>query len=133
MFPIVAIIGAISAAVSVYKGADWVAEKVASAHDAASADGKTNTASKTDTKASPFGQALAAQAAGQAVPAGQIGPSAGSAAPTVIQTTHGTDYNALARIQAGVAAYDHIGEHRSTHASPVTVGDPASAVISPAS
>jgi hypothetical protein len=39
---------------------------------------------------------------------------------------HGTDYDSLARMKAGMAAYSHIGAHRGNHpgvANPPGTGD----------
>ena len=38
---------------------------------------------------------------------------------------HGTDYDALARMKAGFAAYNHIGAHHGNHTEqpPVRLGD----------
>jgi hypothetical protein len=139
MFPIIAIVSAISAAVSVYKGSSWAADKVTAMQDAQPAAGKADGTSKPDAKASPFEQALAAQAAGQALPsAGNAAPSTAASTP-IVQTAYGTNYDSLTRIQAGIAAYGHVGERRDNHTGPTqppaTAEDPIPpvAVSSPGS
>jgi hypothetical protein len=111
MLPLIAIGGAISAVASVIKGVSWVADQLGSS--------KAATAAADKAKIAPFEAALAAQAAGQTVPGsgGTAALPANTPAPIgIVPTTHGTDYDTLARMQAGFAAYNHIGEHRANHA-----------------
>ncbi len=113
MFPIVAIGGVIGAVFSVAKGASWLADQLDSSKSTASVGGKGEAkpaTSEAATKASPFEAALSAQVAGQTLPAS---PSAAS-----VPVLHAPDYDASARIKAGVVAYNHIGEHRGNHGKP---------------
>jgi hypothetical protein len=119
MFPLVAIGGVIGAIVSVAKGASWLSDQLGSTKGTGSVGGKTEVKPGSDAKASSFQAALAAQAAGQSVP-----PSA-STAPTTLPAAassamlpaqqHGPDYDAIARMKAGIFAYSHVGEHRDGH------------------
>jgi len=109
MFPLLAIGGVISAVASVAKGASWLAGKLDStgtASDSGKAGGKPMTAAQ----ASQFDAVLSAQVAGQSVP---VSPSA---PVNVLPHQSGLDYNSLASIQAGMVAYNHVGEHRGNHA-----------------
>jgi hypothetical protein len=116
MFPIIAIGGAISAVASVIKGVSWLSDKLGSS-TAAAASGKAGVKSATEAKVSPFEDALAAQAAGQTVPGSGAGNATAGNPPlyAMVQPTHGTDYDTLARMKAGMAAYGHIGEHHGNH------------------
>jgi hypothetical protein len=105
MFPLLAIGGVISAVASVAKGASWLSGKLDSA-GAAAAGAKPMTAAQ----ASQFDAVLSAQVAGQSVP---VSPSA---PVNVLPHQSGLDYNSLASIQAGMVAYNHVGEHRGNHA-----------------
>ncbi len=108
MFPLVAIGGVIGAAISIAKGASWVAEQLDSTQTSGSAGGK----GEAKAAAPSFATALAAQVAGQSVP-----PAATSAATstTMIPQSHTADYDALARMKAGVLAYSHVGQHHGNH------------------
>ncbi len=141
MFPLIAIGGAIGAIMSAIKGASWVSNQLDAANGAeasATSDKQSQTAN-----AAPFEKALAAQAAGQSVPAAATtapaaaAPAPLAAAPTptlapagilaaaptptlapsgILAAAQGTDYTWLARMQAGIAAYGSVGEHHSHHA-----------------
>jgi hypothetical protein len=105
MFPLIAIAGAISAVASVAKGASWLSAHVGAAKTA-SADGNAHGKPQTSAKASPFEAVLAAQAAGQTLPvSARHQPTARCTAPT----------DALARMKAGLVAYNHVGEHHGKH------------------
>jgi hypothetical protein len=111
MLPFIAIGGAISAAATVIKGASWLADKLGSSKAATSAAYKARIA--------PFEAALAAQAAGQTVPvSGTAATRAESPAASamILPPSHGTDYDALARMNAGMLAYNRIGEHHGNRA-----------------
>ncbi|HET7883400.1 MAG TPA: hypothetical protein VFL55_21115 [Acetobacteraceae bacterium] len=109
MFPLLAIGGVIGAVVSAAKGASWLADQLDPTKNAASAGGKSETKPATDAKATSFEATLAAQVAGQTVPASAPSPAAQVANVTAAQ--HGTDYDALGRMKAGMFAYSHVGEH----------------------
>ena len=111
MLPLIAIAGVIGAVMSVAKGAGWVADQVDSTKGGASVGGKGGAKAQIDAKASPFAEALAAQVAGQSVPASAaVTPMAINMPPL-----HGTDYDALARMKAGFTAYNHVGAHHDNH------------------
>ncbi len=118
MFPIIAIAGVIGAVASVAKGADWAAEKLAAIRADRTPAEKTSGNAKLDAAKSGFEQALAAQAAGQAMPSSAVAASGKTAPAAVVPVSHGTDYDSLARIRAGVAAYGHVGERREDHGWP---------------
>jgi hypothetical protein len=121
MFPILAIGGVISAVASVAKGASWLAGKLDStgtASDSGKAGGKPMTAAQ----ASQFDAVLSAQVAGQSVP---VSPSA---PVNVLPHQSGPDYASLARIQAGMVAYNQIGEHRGNHSKALSGASDDSAV-----
>ena len=120
MIPLVAIGGVIGAVMSVAKGASWLSDQI-SDKGAASAGGKTSSASLTEAQASSFAATLAAQTAGQSVPV-----SAASPAPATTASVLGTgpDENAAARAKAGVLAYSNIGQHHGHRAG--AIGHPAS-------
>ena len=117
MLPLLAVGGVIGAVMSIAKGASWLSDQFDSATSSASAGGKAD-AVPTDAKASSFETTLAAQAAGQAVPPGvsdvasttMTGPVA---SPTMMPALHGTDYEALARMRAGLFAYSHQNQNQS--------------------
>ena len=44
-------------------------------------------------------------------------------ATAVTAAQHGTDYDALARMKAGVFAYNHVGEHHGHQKSSPAAGD----------
>ena len=106
MFPIVAIGGVIGAVFSIAKGATWLAEQLDSSSAGASVGSKPEAKQVTEAKASQFESALAAQVAGQKAPV------ATAAVPSSLPPVGGPDYDALARIKAGILAYSHVGEHR---------------------
>jgi hypothetical protein len=118
MFPLIAIGGAISAAASVIKGASWLSGKLGASQAAASAGGKPDVKQQAVARFSPFEAALAAQAAGQTLPGSGIGTAAANTpiATAAVPLIHGTDYDTLARMKAGMAAYSHIGEHHGNRA-----------------
>jgi hypothetical protein len=101
MFPLMIIGGVIGAVATAVKGGAWLSDQISATQSSASVGGKP----------SPFEGALAAQAAGQTMPAGKaaLPPTA------LVQPTHGTDYDALARMNAGIVAYNHVGEHHGKH------------------
>jgi hypothetical protein len=113
--------GIIGAVVSAIQGGSWLSDKIDAAH-AASAGGKSGATSQTAANTSPFEAALAAQAAGQSLPS-TTGGLAAISSPTlsaaIVPATHGTDYDSLARMKAGIMAYSHIGEHRAKSPSAV--------------
>jgi hypothetical protein len=117
MFPLIAIGGAISAVVSVVHGTSWLSGKLGMAKSAAAA-GPTATANpQTNALSSRFEAALAAQATGQTLPGSTIGGAAKSPTlPAMTPLIHGTDYDSLARMNAGMAAYSQIGEHHGNRA-----------------
>ena len=134
MLPILVVGGVIGAVVSAIQGASWISDQVGPSN-AASAGGKSAPKSSAEAKTSPFETALAAQAAGQTLPTTPatmtqaIAPTAApalanvavpaiastAAAASLLPATHGTDYDALARMKAGITAYSHVGEHRANH------------------
>jgi hypothetical protein len=121
MFPLLAIGGVIGAVVSVAKGASWLSDQLDSTKNAASAGGKSESRPATEAKTSPFEAALAAQVAGQSLP---VSPTAAPARLTdVTAVQHGTDYDALARMKAGVFAYSHVGEHHGHQKPSPNTGD----------
>jgi hypothetical protein len=113
MFPLIAIGGAISAVVSVVHGTSWLSGKLGMAKSAAAA-GPTATANpQTNALSSRF----EAQATGQILPGSTIGGAAKSPTlPAMTPLIHGTDYDSLARMNAGMAAYSQIGEHHGNRA-----------------
>jgi hypothetical protein len=117
MFPLIAIGGAISAVASVIKGASWVSDKLSSSGSAATS-GKDAARPESAAKASPFEAALAAQGAGQTLPGSGTRPAAATSAAqaTTVPPSHVTDYDTVARMKAGMAAYTHIGERHGNHA-----------------
>jgi hypothetical protein len=125
MFPLLAIGGVIGAVMSVAKGASWLSDQLDATKNAASAGGKSETRPATDAKATSFEATLAAQVAGQSLPASTPAPSAQVAGVTATQP--GTDYDALARMRAGVFAYSHVGEHHN-HQKPALQGSDAATV-----
>jgi hypothetical protein len=118
MLPLMVVGGVIGAVVSAIQGASWLSDQLGPSN-AASVGGKGGVQAQADAKASPFEATLTAQVAGQAVPA-----SATSAvtlnSPTlsadILPVTHSTDYAALARLNAGLAAYSHVGTRHGNHA-----------------
>lgn len=135
MFPLIAIGGAISAVASVIKGASWLSDKLGSSQAAGAAGAKPGAKAQTDAKFAPFAAALAAQAAGQTLPGSSSGAATGqiSATSAAVPLMHGTDYDSLARMQAGMAAYSHIGERHGNHsgaATPPVTGDDRPVAVS---
>ncbi len=120
---IVGAIGAIGAVVSAIKGGSWVSDQIGAAKSGASVGGKTAGTSQTDAAAAPFAAALAAQAAGQTLPTSSSGVVAatGSAAPSTpaVLPIHSSQYDVLARVNAGIAAYNKVGQHQATHAGAI--------------
>lgn len=117
MFPIVAIGGVIGAVISVAKGASWLAEQLDSSKVGASVGSKPEPKTATEAKASQFEAALAAQVAGQKAPV------ATAAAQASLPPVGGPDYDALARMKAGLFAYSHVGEHRDGQAKASAAGE----------
>ena len=129
MLPLLAIGGVIGALMSIGKGASWVADQLAPAHDATATADKSAATPQT-AQAAAFETALAAQAAGQTVPGANNAVQPPSAAPamsslsgSIIQLTHGTDYDVQARIQAGIAAYGNVGERHGAFGRAATSQD----------
>jgi hypothetical protein len=118
MFPLIAIAGVISAVASAAKGASWLSDKVNPTGTAAASGGKTGVKPPTDAKVSPFEATLAAQAAGQTLPGSSTGTVVATRPMTspMVPPIHGTDYDSLARMQAGLTAYGQIGQHHGNHA-----------------
>jgi hypothetical protein len=131
MLPLAIVGGVIGAVVSAIQGASWLSDQIGPSN-ATSAGGKGTPKAQADARNSPFEAALAAQVAGQTVPA-SANPVVAAGTPAVSAVmpplTHGTDYDALARMKAGVVAYSHVGEHRANQAgagkSPGAIGDAA--------
>ncbi len=114
MLPLIALAGVIGAVMSVAKGAAWASDQLDSTRGAASVGGKGGAKAQIEAKSAPFADALAAQVAGQSMPASP------AATPMLINMPppHGTDYDALARMKAGFAAYNHVGAHHGGHPKP---------------
>jgi hypothetical protein len=119
MLPLLVVGGVIGAVMSIAKGASWLSDQVDSATSSAAAGGKAAAPAVADTKTSAFETTLAAQAAGQplpvnagnaasAIPASSTTPVSSS---TMVPELHGSDYEQLARVRAGLFAYSHVGEH----------------------
>jgi hypothetical protein len=119
MLPLIALAGVIGAVMSVAKGAAWASDQVDSTKGAASVGGKGGAKTQIDAKSAPFADALAAQVAGQSMPASP----AATPMPINLPPSQGTDYDALARMQAGLAAYNHIGAHHGDHPKPADNSD----------
>ena len=118
MLPIMIVGGVLGAVISAVQGGSWLSDHINSAQSSASVGGKGTTGTQVDAKASPFESVLAAQAAGQTLPASTDTPPAASLptpAATLVQPTHGTDYTSLARLNAGITAYHHVGDHHGKH------------------
>jgi hypothetical protein len=126
MLPLLAIGGVIGALFSIGKGASWVAEHATPSQEgSASADKSAGTAQSA--QAAAFSAALAAQGAGQSVPGPAVaalapGAAATTVAPTggIVTLTQGTDYDTLARVQAGIAAYGKVGDGHAAHGGAVS-------------
>jgi hypothetical protein len=117
MFPIAIVAGVIGAVVSGAQGVSWLSDHIGSTKNTASAGGKAEPTSQTDTKAPSFDAALAAQVAGQSVPTSTPVTPTQSSVPV---SQLGTSYDTLARTNAGIAAYSQVGEHRNGHAKQST-------------
>jgi hypothetical protein len=135
MLPVLVVGGIIGAVVSAIQGYSWISDQIGPSN-AASVGGKDAPKSSAEATASPFETTLAAQVAGQSVPATPDTVAAAVTSPdpsaSLLPMTHGTDYDALARMQAGITAYSHIGEHRSNHpGSAKPQGTAADGSISP--
>jgi hypothetical protein len=125
VIPIVAIGGAISAVSSVIKGINWLSDQLDSSKSTTSAAGAGMAAQATAIQPVSFATTLAAQTAGQSVPAVTPAPTT-PAASSLLAQTHGTDYDALARMKAGVMAYNHNGDHHHhNHPDAATTPDTA--------
>lgn len=80
--------------------------------------GKGEAKSQTDAKLSPsFEAALAAQVTGQSVPTTSSSTATPAASSLTSVQQYGTNYDALERTQAGIAAYSRAGEHHDSSAS----------------
>jgi hypothetical protein len=127
MLPLLAIGGVIGALFSIGKGAHWVADQVTSSGEG-SASADKSSATPQSAQAAAFSAALAAQGAGQTVPGAAGAAQASSAAvpavassSSIIGLPHGTDYDTLARVQAGIAAYGKVGDgHGARNGNDVT-------------
>ena len=119
MLPLIAIAGVIGAVMSVAKGAAWASDQVDATKGAASVGGKAGAKAQIDAKSAPFADALAAQVAGQSMPASP----AATPMPINMPPSQGTDYDALARMKVGFAAYNHIGAHHGDHPKPADDSD----------
>jgi hypothetical protein len=121
MLPLIAIGGVVGAVMSIAKGASWVSDQV-SGKGAASAGGKGGPTPLTEAQASSFAATLAAQTAGQSLPASPASPVASTAITSQLtgasQVT-GPDHNLAMRAKAGLLAYNHIGEHHSHQAGAI--------------
>ena len=104
MFPIVAIGTVIGAVASMIKGASWLKDHASAATDTGAA---RDAGKQADGPGAAFQAALAAQAAGQVVPVASTpaSPAVAGSGLLVIPQTHQTDYQSLAQIRAGIAAY----------------------------
>jgi hypothetical protein len=119
MFPIAIIAGVIGAVVSTAQGASWASDHLGSAK-AAAAGGKVAATSQPDAKTSAsFEAALTAQVTGQSVPASTATTSTAASSVTSTQQ-YGTDYDSLARTNAGITAYGRAGEHQTGTAKPTS-------------
>ena len=131
MLPLLVLGGIIGAVVSAVQGGSWLSDKVDASNNSASVGGKGGKASATlatDAKTSPFAAALSAQVAGQSMPAG---PPVAALPSSLPPSQNGTDYDALARMKAGLVAYNNIGEHHGNHTGqPPELGDSGSIIRS---
>ena len=119
MLPLLVIGGVIGAIASVAKGGSWLSEQISSSEGSASAGGKGGLTPLTEAQSSSFAATLAAQAAGQGMPTSTLATATPAPAPSMIPQLHGTDYDSLARLQAGTFAYSHLGEqHKHRGAQP---------------
>jgi hypothetical protein len=115
VLPLIAIGGVIGVIVSAAKGASWLSDQVGSANGSGSAGGKKGPTPLSNQQASSFAATLAAQTAGQGLP-----PSLPVAtSPSAVPQLNGTDYVMLDRMQAGLSAYDQVGERYGSHAGAI--------------
>ena len=132
MLPLLLIGGVIGAVASIAKGGSWLSSQVSDANGSASAGGKGGLTPLTEAQSSSFAATLAAQGAGQGMPTSTLATAspAPSSAPSsaMIPQLHGTDYDSLARLQAGTFAYSHIGEQHKHHAGEAKPTDGSAAV-----
>jgi hypothetical protein len=117
VFPLIAIAGVVSAVVSVAQGTSWLSGKINPANAGATSGSKAAAKPPADAKVSPFEATLAAQAAGQTLPGSRTGTVAAMSpmASSMVPPIHGADYDSLARMKAGLAAYGQIGQHHGNH------------------
>jgi hypothetical protein len=116
MLPLLVIGGVIGAVASIAKGGSWLSSQVSDANGSASAGGKGGLTPLTEAQMSSFSATLAAQAAGQGMPTSTLASASPVPALSMIPQLHGTDYDSLARLQAGTFAYSHIGEQHKHYA-----------------
>ena len=128
MLPLLVIGGVIGAVAYIAKGGSWLSSQVSDANGSASAGGKGGLTPLTEAQMSSFSATLAAQAAGQGVPTSTLATVSPAPASTMIPQLHGTDYDSLARLQAGTFAYSHIGEQHKHHAAQPQAADGSAAV-----
>jgi len=118
MLPLLVVVGVIGAVVSAVQGGSWLSDQI----DSSSNGGKASATPATEATASPFSAAIAAQVAGQTVPVSAPAPANAPVsvpASASVPVLHGPDQDALARMKAGMVAYNHVGEHRNHHPKPV--------------
>ena len=121
MFPLIAIGSAIGAIASVLKGASWLHDHLGAANSADMPGGGGASSTNGTSPGASFQAALAAQAAGQPMPA--AAPANAHAVPGAIALappTHDTDYQTLARMQAGFAAYQAADLRHERHQTDAT-------------
>lgn len=128
MLPLLVIGGVIGAVASIAKGGSWLSSQVSDANGSASAGGKGGLTPLTEAQMSSFSATLAAQAAGQGVPTSTSATASPAPASSMIPQLHGTDYDSLARLQAGTFAYSHVGEQHKHHAGEAKPADGSTAV-----
>ena len=128
MLPLLLIGGVIGAVASIAKGGSWLSSQVSDANGSASAGGKGGLSPLTEAQMSSFSATLAAQAAGQGMPTSTLATASPAPASSMIPQLHGTDYDSLARLQAGTFAYSHIGEQHKHHAGEAKSADGSAAV-----
>jgi len=116
MLPLLVIGGVIGAIASIAQGGSWLSDQISGSGAAASAGGKGGLTPLTEAQSSSFAATLAAQAAGQGVPTSALATATPAPASSMIPQLHGTDYDSLARLQAGTFAYSHIGQQHKHHA-----------------
>jgi hypothetical protein len=128
MLPLLVIGGVIGAVASIAKGGSWLSSQVSDANGSASAGGKGGLTPLTEAQMSSFSATLAAQAAGQGMPTSTLATVSPAPASSMIPQLHSTDYDSLARLQAGTFAYSHIGEQHKHHAGEAKSADGSAAV-----